>query len=73
MVNEEDMKRRFRGMGQTAMHYVLKPKYNYDTIRLLLEHGGDPTRKDRFGTTPLDLAKASGRADVIALFRKYKK
>lgn len=39
-----------------------------DIVRLLLQHGADPAKKNRDGATPLDLVK-DGDQDVSDLLR----
>ena len=43
-------------------------KGKFDICKLLLKHGGDPTRKNHEGHTPLDLVK-EGFPDVSDLLR----
>jgi ankyrin repeat protein len=36
-------------------------------VEALLKHGADPTRKDVYGHTPLDVARVKKRAAVVKL------
>jgi len=40
-------------------------------VRLLLEHGADPTVKNKDGDTPLDLARARGHREVVSLIEGW--
>ena len=37
-------------------------------IKELLKHGADPYRKNNSGIAPIDVARDTGRADIVALF-----
>jgi ankyrin repeat protein len=41
-------------------------------VGVLLRHGADPLRKNRRGTSPLDLARGAGRNDVVALLESFR-
>lgn len=43
-------------------------KGKYEIVKLLLKHGADPTKKNRDGSTPLDLIR-EGDDDVADLLR----
>jgi len=40
-------------------------------VRLLLEHGADPTVENKGGVTPLDLARGLGRREVVSLIEEW--
>jgi serine/threonine protein kinase len=40
-------------------------------VKLLLEHGADPTIKNKDGKTPLDLAREGGRREVVSLIEEW--
>ncbi|KAE8362357.1 hypothetical protein BDV27DRAFT_131622 [Aspergillus caelatus] len=46
-------------------------KRNYTAIRLLLEHGVDPTSKGSHGWTPLLLAEKSGDPSIVKLLQLH--
>lgn len=46
---------------------VMEAGSDSTVIRLLLSHGADPGRKNRHGILPLDVARASGRQDLVQL------
>jgi uncharacterized protein len=48
---------------------VMEAGSNLDTIRQLLRHGADPHRKNSKGIAPTDLARSTGRDDIVALFK----
>ena len=60
--------------GNTPLHTIVetdnqKPDRQRDAIaRLLLVHGADLNMRNGKGRQPLDLARARGRADLVALF-----
>jgi ankyrin repeat protein len=45
--------------GDNALHAAVRARRNSKVIRLLLDHGADPRKKNRDGQTALDLAKGS--------------
>jgi ankyrin repeat protein len=42
-----------------------------DVVKLLLVYGADPTVEDKDGKTPLDLAKAEGRREVVSVIEEW--
>lgn len=54
------------GRGWTAVHQAAS-RGNERMMRAVLEAGGDLTRQDKSGATPLDIAKAMGRGKLVAL------
>jgi hypothetical protein len=42
-----------------------------NVVKLLLEHGADPTAKNKDGDTPLDLARARGHREVVSLIEEF--
>ena len=64
--------------GITALHYAIGNAYSdlpYDTeknfVRLLMAHGADPKKKDKYGRTPLQLAKELNRPDLVRLLKQH--
>lgn len=47
---------------------VMNSTEDLRAIRLLLEHGANPHRKNSRGISPADLARTTGRAAILALF-----
>jgi uncharacterized protein len=47
---------------------VMDATSNCDAIAELVRHGADPTRKNSRGISPIDLARQTGRADIVAEF-----
>jgi hypothetical protein len=45
--------------GDNALHAAVKQRRNDKIIRLLLDHGADPTLKNREGKTAIQLARGS--------------
>jgi ankyrin repeat protein len=56
------------GRGWTAVHQAVS-RGNLRILRAVLEAGGDCSRRDREGATPLDIARALGRDKLAALLR----
>lgn len=50
------------------MIFTAAAKGKYEIVKLLLKHGADPTKKNRDGSTPLDLIR-EGDEDVADLLR----
>ena len=55
--------------GSTLLHDAAASRYGAPIIRLLLDHGADPTRKDTEGQTPLDVARERGRKKNVELLQ----
>lgn len=47
---------------------VMNSTSSLAAIRELLKHGADPHRKNGHGSAPIDIARDTGRADIVALF-----
>jgi ankyrin repeat protein len=62
--------------GWTPLHYACaddeKKHGVLSVIRMLLEAGADPTVKDVYGRTPLDLALTNGNREVVRLFGDFR-
>lgn len=56
----------FNGFSYLFQKAAAKSKY--EIVKLLLQHGADPTKKNRDGATPLDLIR-EGDEDVADLLR----
>jgi hypothetical protein len=54
------------GTGFTGLHHALRRDNWIETIALLLDHGGDPARREH-GHTAVERAAWHGRGDVLAL------
>lgn len=37
-------------------------------VKELVEHGAEPLRKNNYGVAPIDIARETGRAEIVALF-----
>jgi ankyrin repeat protein len=46
---------------------VVKPKRNLEIVRMLVDHGGDPNRKNKAGKSPLEFAKQLNSEPLISL------
>ncbi len=51
--------------GETALHKAARNGANKETLALLLKHGARVDAKDKKGQTPVDLARAAGKARVV--------
>jgi Ankyrin repeats (3 copies) len=57
-------------LGMTPLHFAAQFG-RASTVRLLLEHGGDPTLRDRIHDgAPIDWARHSGHAEIESLLDK---
>jgi ankyrin repeat protein len=55
--------------GDNALHHALRRDNHVKIIKLLLDHGADPSLKnDRDGSTATAMAALHGRGEVLALF-----
>lgn len=61
--------------GRTALHHAVLNSWNSaEAVRLLLEAGADPLKKDKQGWTPFDIAFGQDKATPLKLIRdKLKK
>ena len=65
--------------GRSALSFAAAPSMNGSTarptrpqaIRLLLEHGVDPTKKDERGKTAKERAAAEKRTDAVLVFEEF--
>ena len=55
--------------GDSALHAAVKNRSNGKIIRLMLQHGGDPKRKNKSGKTAFDLA--AGKPRIIKLLEEH--
>jgi ankyrin repeat protein len=55
--------------GQTTPLHAAARGGNLEAVRILLDAGADPTRRDAAGKTPLDVATAAGHEWVIPMLR----
>ncbi len=55
-------------VGYTPLHAAAEND-RVEVVRLLLEHGGDPSARVSSGETPFDLAERSGHADIALLLK----
>lgn len=46
-------------------------KGQQDIVRLLLEHGADPTMTDEWGKSPLELARREGFAEIAQILEQF--
>ena len=53
--------------GQTGLHQALRRDNRLVNIALMLDHGGDPTVKNREGLSATEIAAHRGRGDVLRL------
>ncbi len=56
--------------GDTLLHYFIQYGYSYDAIRFLLHHKANPFQLNNEGKTPLQLAIATKKAEVLRLFKE---
>lgn len=57
--------------GYTALHYAIKGNHTLTQIEQLLRQGAGPQIKAKDGTTPLSLARKSGKSKLVALLEKF--
>lgn len=60
-----DPKVRDRSTGATPLHDAARAGFG-DTARLLVQFGADPCARDNNNCLPIDVARHSGHADVVA-------
>lgn len=53
-------------LGQTPLHHSVNTN-SFECAKLLLDSGADPTVKDRFGVSAIDLARAKGQGSMLKL------
>ncbi|KAL7279459.1 hypothetical protein ACG7TL_007302 [Trametes sanguinea] len=58
-------------VGYTALHHACMAYPRADIARVLLEHGADPNRQDRFGSVPLLGAFQNESIDAIEVLMEF--
>lgn len=56
--------------GRPVLHHAVIRGRSPEFVRLLVEHGADPRRRDRDGRTALQLALRRGHDDLVATLRE---
>ena len=57
--------------GNTALWVaVMNASSNLDVVRRLVQSGADPNRKNKAGVSPIDIAKQSGRDDIVVVLQR---
>ena len=46
-------------------------KANSRIVKMLLEHGANPTITDKHGGTPMDMATKFGKGEIVKMLRDY--
>lgn len=57
--------------GDTALMLAVKYE-NADLVAILLQYGADVTIKNKLGKTALDIARESGKENIMKIFSAYK-
>jgi len=57
-------------LGQTALHIAVWSD-EPEIVGLLLKYGADPTSKDVYGDTPIDMAVQNNLLDVETVFQDH--
>jgi hypothetical protein len=58
-------------IGSTPLHWAVI-KGNLDIVKLLVERGADLNARDRYGKTPLDIAKEEKHWDIADFLENYR-
>ena len=56
-------------LGWTALHWA--SLMNYTDVMILLQHGARKDIKDKYGNTPIDLARPCNHKEAIDLLEQY--
>jgi ankyrin repeat protein len=57
-------------LGNTALFYAVKRKYNIEYISLLVQFGADFDKKNNDGISPKRLAELNSQKKILGLFRR---
>jgi ankyrin repeat protein len=52
---------------------VMNSTSSLSAMAELLKHGADPDKKNNHGSSPMDVARDTGRTDIVALFERDRK
>lgn len=58
--------------GKTTLHDVARLG-NENTAKVLLDHGADPTIKDKFGRTPIRIAREVNHSKILQMLREARR
>jgi hypothetical protein len=59
--------------GNTALHFAVKRKFDYDQIEFLLKNKANINQQNHAGLSPKKLAEEKRYRKIVELFKKYEK
>ena len=69
-INQQDDARGYKGRGTPLCNAAIQG--SIETVRFLLEHGADPSVKNRWGNTADKEAESEDRSDIAEVIRKWR-
>ena len=61
------------GVSREGKLFIACQEGQVDAVRLLLDNGAEVNRVDKFGATPLIIAKHQGHSSIVALLEEHKR
>ena len=59
------------GVSSEGKLFIACGEGQVDAVRLLLDNGAEVNRVDKFGATPLIIAKHQGHSSIVALLEEH--